>query len=750
MNQMSFKKQFITTLLLALSFLGGNTNDLLPPHLANGIRAVADDNVERLVEEVFIKGDCANISNIRSIGDPRGLGFFEGGLPIGMETGLIIATGDVAGAQGPNLSEGWTSQFNDTNEDIYLKDLSTGFLFDNVGIEFDFVPQKEVVSFRYVFASEEYCEFVGSIFNDVFGFFVSGPGINGPFENGAINVALIPETNDLVAINSVNHRFNPEFYVKNELQTDANKCGIPFSPRNPSEIEYDGFTVVLEAIFEVIPCETYNIRLVVGDVGDDKLDSAVFLEAKSFDIGPQVEVKYSPEIAEAGNVLVEGCNQGRIVFQRSDQIRFDQDLEVSYRFTKNSNAESGVDFPNIPNPIIIPANTFSVSIPMEAFPDDVNEQAEILGIELDIACNCTRVDNTLAILKDPEPMEAIVDTTVLCRDEPGEVEIELSQGTGGYRYLWETGSRQNPLLLLSAEEERSYQVTVTDLCEDTLSAALPVTLIAQGQASLSGVFDWCPGTDLQVPIDLTGQAPWALEYQLGDNRVFRDNVISSPFFVPINQTGTLALTFFSDDNCTGIINGQINIEPMGPLANPVVIPLECPGTATASIQLNVQSQAAYTIQWNSPVDNPENPTNLSEGNYQFVITDENGCTYTDQIVIDEPDLATALINKCSSFDLESNVYIPNAFSPNNDGNNDEFRIFVNQDIVATVKTMRIFDRWGNLVFERQDFEPGDRRVAWDGFHRGQLLSPGVYIYSLEFEDVLGQITILRGSVALMR
>lgn len=748
---MSLKKQFITILLLGLSFHSGNTNDVLPPLLVNGITAVADDDVERLVEQVFIKGDCANVSNIRRIGNARGLGFFEGGAPnIGMETGIILATGDVNAAQGPNLSEGWTGQFNDTNEDPYLKRLSNGVLFDNVGIEFDFVPQKEVVSFRYVFASEEYCEFVGSIFNDVFGFFVSGPGINGPFENGAINVALIPETNDLVAINSVNHRFNSDYYVKNELMVDANQCGIPFDPRFANEVEYDGFTIVLEAVFKVVPCETYNIRLVVGDVGDDKLDSAVFLEAKSFDIGPEVEVKYVPDIVAAGQVLVEGCNQGKIVFQRSDKIRFDQDLQVSYRFTTDSNAEAGVDFPEIPNPIIIPANSSSVSFPIEAFPDNVDEQAEVLGIEIDLACTCIRGDNTLALLQDPVDMKALIDTAVLCEDEPGEVEINLSEGTGGYRYLWETGSTQNPLLLLSAEEERSYRVTVTDLCEDTLTAEIPVTLIEQGQASLSGVFDWCPGTNLQVPIDLTGQAPWALEYQLGDNRVFRDSITNTPFFVPINQVGTLDVTFFSDANCTGPINGEINIESVGPIANPIVTPLECPGTETASIQLNIQSQVDYNIEWSTPVTNPENPTGLVEGTYQFVITDENGCTYLDQIVIEEPDLRTALLNQCISFDLESNVYIPNAFSPNNDGQNDEFRIFVNPEIIGTVRSMRIFDRWGSLLFERQDFDPGDARVSWDGFYQGQLLSAGVYVYSLEFEDILGQTSILRGSVALIR
>src|SRR5690606_15969665 len=71
-------------------------------------------------------------------------------------------------------------------------------------LEFDFVPNGDSLVFRYVFASDEYPSFTCSNYNDAFGFFISGPGITGPFTNNAINIALIPGTNTPVAVNTVN------------------------------------------------------------------------------------------------------------------------------------------------------------------------------------------------------------------------------------------------------------------------------------------------------------------------------------------------------------------------------------------------------------------------------------------------------------------------------------------------------------------------------------------------------------------
>ena len=87
-----------------------------------------------------------------------------------------------------------------------LDQLSTFNTNDAAVLEFDFIPTGDSLSFNYSFGSDEYNEYVCGSVNDAFGFFLSGPGINGAYSNNAINLAIIPETDGTpVTINSVNN-----------------------------------------------------------------------------------------------------------------------------------------------------------------------------------------------------------------------------------------------------------------------------------------------------------------------------------------------------------------------------------------------------------------------------------------------------------------------------------------------------------------------------------------------------------------
>jgi len=118
-----------------------------------------------------------------------------------------------------------------------------------------------------------------------------------------------------------------------------------------------------------------------------------------------------------------------------------------------------------------------------------------------------------------------------------------------------------------------------------------------------------------------------------------------------------------------------------------------------------------------------------------VIT-ENGCIDTDEVQI--------------SVRKDRDVFIPNAFSPNDDGENDLFMIFANEISINQVNEFRIFSRWGELLFAAEDFAPNQRDFGWNGLFRGEEASSGVYVYFAEIEFIDGFKKIYKGDVVLMR
>jgi uncharacterized repeat protein (TIGR01451 family) len=233
-------------------------------------------------------GGGVTVSNVTFTGDNSAGGEFTGGLSEGLdvESGVILSSGNVADATGPNEAEGTTTSF-DLSGDPDLDGLIPGFeTFDATLLEFDFVGAGGMLSFQYVFGSEEYNEFVDQSFNDVFGFFVDGE-----------NIALIPGTNTPVSINNVNNLRNTEFYHDNS-PTDL---GIP----TPFGTQADGFTLVLTAQANISP-GMHHIKLAIADAGDHFLDSWVFLAGESFvsgDVDLELTKSDSPDPVIVNNPL---------------------------------------------------------------------------------------------------------------------------------------------------------------------------------------------------------------------------------------------------------------------------------------------------------------------------------------------------------------------------------------------------------------------------------------------------------------
>lgn len=121
--------------------------------------------------------------------------------------------------------------------------------------------------------------------------------------------------------------------------------------------------------------------------------------------------------------------------------------------------------------------------------------------------------------------------------------------------------------------------------------------------------------------------------------------------------------------------------------------------------------------------------------YVLNIMDENGCTAEDDIVI-------SIIDK-------PRIYFPNSFSPNRDQINDYFTLVTGGDPVK-VESFQVFDRWGNMVFSKDDFEISDQLHLWDGTFQGELMNPGVYVYKIELRLANGTQYIQAGDLTLIR
>jgi gliding motility-associated-like protein len=256
---------------------------------------------QQLIEDILIDSDCiTNISVTNVVGGNFGsteqsYGFFDAtGTSFPFQNGIVMSTGRLANVPGPNnnLSDDDAPNWlGDTDLEFALNESNT---FNATILEFDFTSIASQVSFRYLFASEEYqennpnsCEF-----SDLFGFLIRPTAGQNPYEN----IALVPDTNIPVKATTVTPGVSGSCPPQNETYFGS------YNGTN-SPINFNGQTAVLTATANVVPNQSYHVKLVIADEQNYRYDSAVFLEAGSFqlstDLGPN-------RLLATGNALCEG------------------------------------------------------------------------------------------------------------------------------------------------------------------------------------------------------------------------------------------------------------------------------------------------------------------------------------------------------------------------------------------------------------------------------------------------------------
>ena len=288
---------FITLTLFSQERKGESKN-------MNSIRQASNLQVDNIPYDMIIPfieenlfGFCVEVFDLSFSGSPDAFGAFSySGNELGLNEGIIISTGEVSSAVGPNEQSQVTTQFY-TAGDQDLNSLTEYLTFDACVIEFDFLASSDnLLACEFVFASEEYPEFIGSMFNDIFGFFISEPyedifGDQDPnFNQEMQNIAYIPGTQLPISINSINPTNNPDYYVDNCSQTNNDELEYVAANYEGADIEYDAYSVPISLEAEIKKDVLYRLKIAIADASDPKFDSSLFLKSNSFDSGVNAEI----------------------------------------------------------------------------------------------------------------------------------------------------------------------------------------------------------------------------------------------------------------------------------------------------------------------------------------------------------------------------------------------------------------------------------------------------------------------------
>ncbi len=603
----------------------------------NVISGAPNPDAFGLIQQVLIGGQCFDVANVDVQGAEIQYGNFGGGdNSIGIGSGVILSTGDVSAISGPNTSASTSTAAGGGGGDPDLAQIAAGGLNDVCVIEFDFTPTVAGLAFDYVFASEEYCEYAGSSFNDVFGFFLSGPGINGPYTNGAINIATLPGGAGPVAINNVNHFSNQGFFISND-PFSAQCSG--FAPAAQDAIEFDGYTTVLTAVAQgLIPCETYHIKLAIADVGDAIYDSAVFLKANSFFAGDT----YDGMVTATGPALsatqpYEGCSDAALILTRYGDT--DQDLVVNLTVLPGSTATPGQDYEPFPTTVTIPAGQSSITVLIDIFADLIVEGSEFIYIELESPCSCFRNGVQIEIV-EPPPVDVLVPDTIGCINTPVQITPNASGGVPGYTFTWSNGTSGPTTAVTPTEDPVVYTVTATDACgQETVT---DFTVDGDGpEATINGIDSVCQGDNLAVlNVEFDGEGgPYNFTYDAGNGPVTVSNITENPYQVVISPAnpGFVNLISIEENGCFGTVGGIGEIASKDIVAAADVTPISCPGQTDGAIAVQPSGGTGpYTFNWNNGLADQPDQSGLPPGTYQVDIFDAEGCFTTVDVVLDDP------------------------------------------------------------------------------------------------------------------
>jgi trimeric autotransporter adhesin len=615
------KKALFSLLLVTFAFTA--KSQLV---MTNGVAATT------LVSNLIGPGVTA--TNITYTGSANSKATFTcgGACNIGFPAGIALSTGS-ASAFGAAASS-FLSTDNGTPGDAQLSAIiAPNASQDAAVLEFDFTLASDSVKFEFIFASEEYNDYVNTIWNDVFAFYISGPGIV-----GSQNMAIVPGTAIPISIGTVNNG-GPFGGVSTGPCTN---CAYFVDNVTGGSFAFDGHTVPLMAKAKVQPCQLYHMKIAIADGSDHILDSGVLLKQGSFSaIGPVTVTANGAPIGNNG--IYYACTGSNVTLCLTQNPTYNWSTGATTQCItineQNINATgvyeaifTGVNgcfgFSQVQVVFLSPTATITPSGPLNLCPggnvtlsanpgntylwsngattQNINvTTAGTYTVTVSLGPNCSATSTPVSVTVGSASAQ-INGVLSLCNGANTTLTANLGQS-----YLWSNGAVTQAINVAAAG---NYTVTVTQAGGCTATAVANVTVNAAPVPAITGTLSICQGTNTSL-----NAGPGFASYLWSNGNATQTSTVST--------SGTYTVTVTNASGCSASTSASVTVNPL-PVPAISGVTSFCSGNNST---LNAGAGYANYV-WNTGALTQQLPVSTA-GTYTVTVTDANNCTASANSIV---------------------------------------------------------------------------------------------------------------------
>jgi len=331
--------------------------------------------------------------------------------------------------------------------------------------------------------------------------------------------------------------------------------------------------------------------------------------------------------------------------------------------------------------------------------------------------------------------------SIACYGETGQLDGSGSSGAANLVFQWTStdgsfvglGNTAKPTI----DEPGTYVLVVTIPANGCTATDQVVIAPKAPIADLSVKQPDCFGEKGTIIVEKVNGGKPPIRYSIDAGASFTTgNVFNN--LIPGNYT----LLAIDAEGCSATVSTTINPGELLEITLEPKVTVQLGDSYQINTQISVPLSALSEITWTPSTglscDTCLNPvaTPFGSTQYNLAVKSLAGCEDRARLLL--------LVDKTV------NIYVPNIFSPNDDGDNDVFMIFADNKNIKNIKSFQIFSRWGELVKEHYNFLPNDPAFGWDGKLRGQELNPAVFVWYAVVEFIDGSEVLYEGDVTLKR